>query len=86
MARGFLVECKNCREQKVIPEGQDPHHPVTGLKCPAPEVTGCCTLTHHHGQAADPVTGSGVPCRPVTFYANAVTELSTDGWRVLGGV
>lgn len=72
---GFLVECKNCHTQAVIPEGGDPHHPETGLQCTAPEVTGCCTQNHHHGESAAALAADSMPsCRPIIFHANAVTE------------
>lgn len=83
---GFLVECKNCHTQAVIPEGGDPHDPETGLQCADPAASGCCTESHHHGQAADPETGTGTPCRPITFYANAVTSLTSPPIQAAAGL
>ncbi|HEY2638451.1 MAG TPA: hypothetical protein VGI66_01020 [Streptosporangiaceae bacterium] len=68
---GYMVECKSCGKQELVDDGlnaqgvqvRPPQDPHVKLVC------GCCPADHHHGQAADPVTGTGVPCRPITHYA-----------------
>lgn len=77
----YLVECKKCSRQALVNDGRnaageqvaEPDDPHTTLVCD------CCTENHHHGQAADPDTGTGVPCRPIIHFGNAVVRPVWDG-------
>lgn len=61
---GHIVECNTCKATAVI--AADDTHIHDALKC------GCCPIDHNHGDAAGNAETGGVPCRPVTVYANAV--------------
>ena len=72
MQLGNIVECKQCAKRATVMDGGHVHEALDDAGCT------CCPHGHYgqeHVDHADPVTGTGQPCRPVTIYANAVVQL-----------
>lgn len=74
------VQCKQCLATASVPDGVDPH---TMTWCQ------CCTIEHHHGQAAESCSGNngvgheGAPC---TFpNPRACTVVTPPGEDCPGG-
>jgi hypothetical protein len=64
---GHIIECKQCHKTAVVTDGQHIHD---ALQCKC-----CPDHSSAHTVNAPSAEEGGVPCRPVTVWANAFVSL-----------